>query len=85
MIHRHPLLFVYIGFVWDLFLLKIVWYCGSSVICFGLFKFLLLHYSIYPPSIRMGNNVTSAEVLEESLLGVGTVLRLEKDVWSMLT
>ena len=29
-----------------------------------------------------GNNVMSAESLEVSLLGVGTVLRLERGAWS---
>ena len=30
------------------------------------------------------NNVMSAQLLEVSLLGVGTVLRLERDAWSMV-
>ena len=29
-------------------------------------------------------NVLSAQMLEVSLLGVGTVLRLERDAWSMV-
>ena len=29
-------------------------------------------------------NVMSAQMLEVSLLGVGTMLRLERDAWSML-
>ena len=29
-------------------------------------------------------NVMSAQMLEVSLLGVGTVLRLERDAWSMV-
>ena len=29
-------------------------------------------------------NVMSAQVLKVSLLGVGTVLRLERDAWSMV-
>ena len=32
---------------------------------------------------NMWKNVMSAQVLEVSLLGVGTVLRLDKDAWSM--
>ena len=35
-------------------------------------------YAIY------GTNVMSAQLLEASLLGVGTVLRLEMDAWSMV-
>ena len=31
-----------------------------------------------------GQNVRSAKILEMSLLGVGTVLRLERDAWSMV-
>ena len=31
-----------------------------------------------------GKNVMSAQILEESLLGVGTVLRLGRDAWSMV-
>ena len=31
-----------------------------------------------------GKNVMSARMLEVSLLGVGTVLRLERDAWSMV-
>ena len=31
-----------------------------------------------------GRNATSAQMLEVSLLGVGTVLRLEGDAWSMV-
>ena len=31
-----------------------------------------------------GRSVTSAQMLEVSLLGVGTVLRLEMDAWSMV-
>ena len=30
------------------------------------------------------NNVMNAQLLEVSLLGVGTVLRLERDAWSMV-
>ena len=30
-----------------------------------------------------GNSVRSAHMLEVSLLGVGTVFRLERDAWSM--
>ena len=30
------------------------------------------------------NNVMSAQTLEVSLLGVGTVLRLERDAWSIV-
>ena len=33
---------------------------------------------------NMWKNVMSAQVLEVSLLGVGTVLRLERDMWSMV-
>ena len=29
-------------------------------------------------------NVTSAQILELSLLGIGTVRRLERDAWSMV-
>ena len=31
-----------------------------------------------------GRSVMSAQMLEVSLLGVGTVLRLERDAWSMV-
>ena len=31
-----------------------------------------------------GNNAMSAQMLEVSLLGVGTVLRLERNAWSMV-
>ena len=31
-----------------------------------------------------GNKVMSAQLLEMSLLGIGTVLRPEMDVWSMV-
>ena len=31
-----------------------------------------------------GKNVMSAEMLEMSLIGVGTMLRLERDAWSMV-
>ena len=31
-----------------------------------------------------GKNVMSAQMLEVSLLGVGTVRRLERDAWSMV-
>ena len=31
-----------------------------------------------------GGNVFGAEMLDVSLLGVGTVLRLEQDAWSMV-
>ena len=31
----------------------------------------------------MDKNVMSAQMLEVSLLGVGTVLHLERDAWSM--
>ena len=31
-----------------------------------------------------GNNVMSAQLLEVSLLRVGTVLRLARDAWSMV-
>ena len=34
--------------------------------------------------IMYGKNVMSAQMLELSLLGVGTVLRLERDAWSMV-
>ena len=33
---------------------------------------------------RGKKNVLSAQMLEVSLLGVGTVLRLERDAWSMV-
>ena len=35
------------------------------------------------PGILYGKSVMSAEMLEVSLVGVGTVLRLERDTWSM--
>ena len=35
-------------------------------------------------SVTYGKNVMSAHMLEVSLLGVGTVLRLERDAWSMV-
>ena len=31
-----------------------------------------------------GKNVMNAQMLEVSLLGLGTVLRLERDAWSMV-
>ena len=34
--------------------------------------------------VTYGKNVVSAQMLEVSLLGVGTVLRLERDAWSMV-
>ena len=34
--------------------------------------------------VTYGQNVMSAQMLEMSLLGVGTVLRLERDTWSMV-
>ena len=34
--------------------------------------------------VTCGKYVTSAKILEVSLLGVGTVLRLERDAWSMV-
>ena len=34
--------------------------------------------------VTHGRNVMSTELLEVSLLGVGTVLRLERDAWSMV-
>ena len=34
--------------------------------------------------VTYGKNVMSARMLELSLLGVGTVLRLERDAWSMV-
>ena len=34
--------------------------------------------------LRCGKSVMSAQTLEVSLLGVGTVLRLERDAWSMV-
>ena len=34
--------------------------------------------------VKHGKNVMSAKMLEISLLGVGTVLRLERDAWSMV-
>ena len=39
-----------------------------------------------PPNVYVicGNNVMSAQMLEVSLIGVGTVLRLENGVWSMV-
>ena len=33
-------------------------------------------------NIIYGNNVMSAQMLEVSLLGMGTVLRLKRDAWS---
>ena len=33
--------------------------------------------------VTYGKNVMSAQMLEVSLLGVGTMLRLERDAWSM--
>ena len=36
-------------------------------------------------SVTCGKNVMSAQMLEVSLSGVGTVLRLERDTWSMVT
>ena len=33
--------------------------------------------------VKHGKNVMSAKMLEISLLGVGTVLRLERDAWPM--
>ena len=35
--------------------------------------------------VTYGKNVVSALILGMSLLGVGTVLRLEKDAWSVVT
>ena len=35
-------------------------------------------------SVTCGKNVMSAQMLEVSLSGVGTVLRLERDTWSMV-
>ena len=34
--------------------------------------------------VLSGNNLMSAQLLEVSLLGVGTVLRLEGDAWSIV-
>ena len=34
--------------------------------------------------VMYGRNVMSTSLLEVSLLGVGTVLRLERDAWSMV-
>ena len=34
--------------------------------------------------VTYGKSVMSAQMLEVSLLGVGTMLRLERDAWSML-
>ena len=34
--------------------------------------------------VTYGKNVMSAQMLEVSLLGVGTMLRLERDAWSMV-
>ena len=34
--------------------------------------------------IIYGKNAMSAQMLEVSVLGVGTVLRLERDAWSMV-
>ena len=34
--------------------------------------------------VRYGRNVVSTELLKVSLLEVGTVLRLERDAWSMV-
>ena len=34
--------------------------------------------------VTHGKNVMSAQILEVPLLGVGTVLRLERDAWSMV-
>ena len=35
-------------------------------------------------SVTYGRIVMSAQMLEVSLLGVGTVLRLERDAWPMV-
>ena len=35
-------------------------------------------------SVAYGKNVMSAQILEVSLLGVGMVLRLERNAWSMV-
>ena len=35
-------------------------------------------------NVMYGRNVLGAQMLEVSLVGVGTVLRLESDVWSMV-
>ena len=34
--------------------------------------------------VTYGKNVMGAQMLEMSLLGVGAVLRLERDAWSMV-
>ena len=34
--------------------------------------------------VTYGNTVMSAQMLKGSLLGVGTMLRLERDAWSMV-
>ena len=39
---------------------------------------MYIYYEIY------GRNVLSAELLELSLLGLGTVLCLERDAWPMV-
>ena len=36
------------------------------------------------PTSYIGEKVVSAQMLEVSLLGVGTVLRLERDAWSVV-
>ena len=35
-------------------------------------------------TVVYGRSVMSAQILEVSLLGLGTVLRLERDAWSMV-